>query len=71
MAQKPITAFMPEDCFAFNPNVDTSKLYDPIYIALQRAQALLSLIQRDGEDMAEGFTLPHSALMYAIDGVDA
>lgn len=70
MAQK-ITAFMPEDCFAFNPNVDTSKLYDPIYIALNRAQALLSLIQRDGEDMAEGFTLPHSALMYALDGVDA
>ena len=64
-------AFVPESCFKIDPTVDQTKLYDPIYLALERAQALLSLMQTNGECLTEGFTVPHSVVMYSLDGIDA
>ena len=67
---KKVTAFMPEDCYAFDPKVDTTKLYDPIYISLQRAASLIELLQDNGQDLTEGFTVPHNTVMSLLGSLE-
>ena len=70
MADK-ITAFMPEDCLVFDPSVDKTKLYDPVYLYIERARAILAMMQDNGQCLSEGFTIPHSVVMFNLDGIDA
>ena len=65
------TAFTPEQCFSFDRSVDETQLYDPIYISLERARALLALMQDNGQCLKQGFTVPHSVVMFNLDGIDA
>ena len=69
-AQK-FTAFMPEDCFTFDKNVDKSKLYDPTYLLLSRALSSLSLLQDNGQDVNEGFTVSHGTVVESLAGIRA
>lgn len=66
-----VAAFLPEDCFALAANVDPTKLYDPIYLLLERARASVSLMQDSGEDLNEGFTVPHQVVMSSLGGIYA
>lgn len=66
-----ITAYMPEDCFTFDPSVDKTKLYDPVYLYIERARAILAMMQDNGQCLSEGFTIPHSVVMFNLDGIDA
>ena len=66
-----VAAFLPEDCFAIAANVDPNSFYDPIYLLLERARASVSLMQDSGEDMREGFTVPHNVVMSSLGGIDA
>lgn len=66
-----VTAFLPEDCFAIAANVDPISFYDPIYLLLERVRASVSLMQDSGEDMREGFTVPHNVVMSSLGGIDA
>ncbi len=57
----------PEDClFLDRARVDTSKLEDPLSTALNRAMAVLHLIQGDGSDLEQGFTFDHKIIMNAL-----
>ena len=66
-----ITAYMPEECFTFNQNVDKSKLYDPTYLILKRIQASLVMLQDNGQDISEGFTVPHNIIIEMLAGAEA
>ena len=66
-----VTAYMPEDCYAIRPEVDKTKLYDPIILTLERASALVCLMEDNGQDLEEGFTIGHSAIMHLLHGVSA
>ena len=70
MADK-ITAYMPEECFTFNQNVDKSKLYDPTYLLLNRALSSLALLQDNGQDVNEGFTVSHGTVVESLAGIQA
>ena len=70
MTQK-VTAYTPEDAFVFNQIVDKESLQDAVYTSLNRAQALLKLIQNEGADLEAGFTLPQSVILHALDGAEA
>ena len=64
-------ATTPEDCLFLDKSItDTTKLYDPMSCALNRAQAVLDLIQSDGSDLTHGFTLDHKTIMNALWSLD-
>ena len=66
-----ITAYLPEECFTFNQNVDKSKLYDPTYLLLNRALSSLALLQDNGQDVNEGFTVSHGTVVESLAGIQA
>ncbi len=60
----------PEDFFRHPaPDMPRDLPVDAILRALDRANAMLYLLQGDGADINEGFTLDHRIVMDAVDAV--
>ena len=55
----------PED-FLQRPPADPELYVDAIDVALNRALAILELVQCDGEDLSEGFAMNHETILTAI-----
>lgn len=63
MKDKQKRAYTPEQCFTIDTSVDLSNPFDPIYTLLAGAQSLLAVLQENGADLTEGFSLNHSNVM--------
>jgi len=66
------SAGTPEEYFQPRPNPEKKIPVDALNCALNRAQAVLLLLQDSGGDLSIGFTINHSSVMdsrWCIDGL--
>jgi len=56
----------PEQCFQINPSIDLSNPISPLYTLLVRAKSLLLILQNDGHDLTQGFTLDQMDVMNVL-----